>query len=166
MAKEVIRAVEVVIVGGNDPILWKQLEAAREAAYCTSDKRRAVVNELDEPLGYWRRWKSSEARLRKRGLGHLSDAALHEERFSDLLRRAHEALVRIEPRFNATTPDAIRSLIVTRRREAIGVATKLSRACGAFGDRTRTGANVRQGFSKACKPPKRAPRPRKNAPTM
>jgi hypothetical protein len=145
LAQEMGRALSVAVIEGKDSPLWKCMGSALKTIRGTG--RVAVVKNLEELLHYKR-----GTDLLKASPNPVDSPAMS---LDAEIARVLKALAGVAPAFVAVTKDELRNLIEGKGSAhnigVIGMAVKLSRQCGAFGDQKRTAKNVRQAYEAAMK---------------
>jgi hypothetical protein len=180
IARKLLAAIEVAILAGNAPNVWKQIDVACRKAYSVTDQRRAVVNIAASLLEAWSfhnqtlDWLKGDplaaAKGETRAEGEKRTTKTKEllakesgEWVEQEIARGLSVLATIDSRFAAIALHEARGY-VSNLDSPFGLAAKLtvrSRAFGCSGNATDEERKVRRIFEKSVKPQDRAPPPRK-----
>lgn len=125
MAQDIGRALNAAILYGHAPAIWKLVAKARELLFGIEGKRVAILNLVHELVGYWENEKvvAKKFPTRKDEPGQLESRC----------DKAIQQMAALDDQFASLRPRDLAAMI-GNDLEAVGLATKLSIACGAFGD--------------------------------
>lgn len=149
-ARAIMSSLEEAIVNGDDPHVWHAVERGRAAMNFDSLRRRRVVEAIRDVVDQVTASREAMTSMRE----HLSElqrqkatvrAAAFEVRtrafeadtFAGvvvMLRRKRRELIGLDQRFAALTAQDVRKIVSVKTIRALGIAGKLSMACGAFTD--------------------------------
>jgi hypothetical protein len=132
IAQEIGRGLSAAIRNGDDLGSWELVKRAHDALFAKMNARRAVVAQIDDLRNYHER----DARLRESRAARNRPAHVDGpgEGLPHRASKTLESLVGLDRAFRSVNLACLIKLVRNSRLAPLGIATKLSLQCGAFGD--------------------------------
>jgi len=157
IAKALGRGIAAALLAGDDPGCWELVKRAHAAMFARMNKRRAVVAAIADLHGYLKRdAKMRQSRTTRKRPAHVDGPG---EGPNFRAAKTLDQLIGLDASFKSDNVDIdiLMKFVRSPKLAPLGIATKLSLLCGAFGDKTepheakeKAYKRVKRHFEKAC----------------